>query len=63
MDPVPFAELMTSSSSPSWSPATASLLIGCIGTDLPDSGLIERGLIFSNFSDQLRSGHKRMIYF
>jgi hypothetical protein len=58
-----FEEIMLSYSSGSLSPTMASLLIGCMGTDLPDSGLIERGLIFSNSSDQLRSGHEIMINF
>lgn len=58
-----FEEIILSYSSGSLSPTMASLLIGCIGTDLPDSGLIERGLIFSNSSDQLYSGHEMMINF
>ena len=62
-DAVLFEEIMLSYSSGSLSPTMASLLIGCIGTDLPDSGLIERGLIFSNSSDQLYSGHEIMINF
>ena len=56
-----FEDTTLSYSSGSLRPTMASLLIGCIGTDLPDSGLIERGLIFSNLSDQLCSGHEMMI--